>query len=253
MPRTDSPLYNDCPAEALEAAALGVPMRPTAWGPWDALWAMVGALVIGTVVVGVVLGLGADEASGWMLLAVAAPWIAMAGWPLWVTRVRGNGAQIDLGLRLRRIDLLTGLAGGAAAFGAAVIAGLITVALFGDFTSAAGDQAQELADAGGWPYLILFALMVVVGAPIAEELTFRGLLWSGVAKRGAPPWVCIAISAGAFALLHFEASRILVLMTVGTVLGIVRWRTGSLGACIVAHAVNNLPGALGILALAAAH
>ena len=58
------------------------------------------------------------------------------------------------------------------------------------------------------------------------------------------------LSAVAFAVMHFEPQRLLVLVTIGAGLGIVRWRTGSLGACIVAHAVNNLPGAIGILLLA---
>ena len=250
MPRTDSPLYLDCPADALEAVQLGLPLRRTGWSAWDALWAILASVVIGTVVGGTLVALGVADASGWTLVAIASQWIAMAGWPLWVTRVRGNGAQVDLGLRLRPIDLATGLAGGVGALGAAVAAGLITAVLFGDFTSAAGDQAQKLADSGGPAMLALFAIMVVVGAPIAEELTFRGLLWSGVAKRGGAPWLSIGISTGAFALVHFEPSRLLVLLAVGAVLGVVRWRTRSLGACIVAHGVNNLPGAIGILSLA---
>jgi uncharacterized protein len=253
VPRTDSPVYSDCPADALEAVHLGVPLRRTGWSFWDALWAILGSVVISAITASVLLALGVDDSSGWTLLAIASQWIAMAGWPLWVTRARGNGAQIDLGLRLRPIDLATGLAGGIGAFAAAVVAGLITAALFGDFTSAAGDQAQQLADSGGPALLLLFALMVAVGAPIAEELTFRGLLWSGVAKRGGPPWLSIGVSACAFALIHFEPSRLLVLLAVGTVLGVVRWRTGSLGACIVAHGINNLPGAIGILALAYGH
>ena len=61
----------------------------------------------------------------------------------------------------------------------------------------------------------------------------------------------VLISAVAFSLLHFEPRRLLVLLAIGIVLGVVRWRTRSLGAAIVAHGVNNLPGALGIVALAA--
>jgi len=119
----------------------------------------------------------------------------------------------------------------------------------GEFDSAAAREAQDLADSAGPWVLVLFAVMVVVGAPIAEELTFRGLLWSGLAKRGIRPWVSVLVSAGAFALIHFEPERLLVLLAIGSVLGGVRWLTGSLGACMVAHAVNNAPGALGILAL----
>ncbi len=252
MPRSDPPLYPACPAAAIDAAALGVPLRTTSWTAWDALWAVLGSVVIANVVALVVLLLGQSLDSGWLLLTVAAPWIAMAGWPLLATARRGNGAQIDLGLQLRIPDALGGLAGGAAAFGAGILVGLISVWLFGDFTSAAGEEAEELAASNGFGVLLIFALMVVIGAPIAEELAFRGLLWSGLAKRGVPPWLTVVVSAAAFAAMHLEPKRFLLLFTIGVVLGIVRWRTGSLGACIIAHAVNNFPGALGILALSAA-
>jgi len=195
------------------------------------------------------LAAGVDLTGPWVLVTVLLPWIALAGWPIWVTRRRGNGAEVDLGWRFQSSDVLKGLIGGVAAFGAAIISGLVSVWLFGDFSSAAGDQAAELAQRSGPAVLVLFAIMVAIGAPIAEELTFRGLLWSGLAKRGSAAWVPIAVSSLAFAAIHFEPQRLLVLASVGAVLGVVRWRTGSLGACVIAHGVNNLPGALGILAL----
>lgn len=249
MPRADPPLYAAAPATLTDAVRLGIPLRPTAWSVWDALWAILGSIVIANAVAVLLLIAGAGLDSGWILLALAAPWIALAGWPILVTRRRGNGAVVDLGLRLRRSDLLRGLAGGAAAFGAGLLASAITVSLLGEFDSAASQQAQDLADSSGPWVLVLFAVMVVVGAPFAEELTFRGLLWSGLAKRGVRPWISVLVSAAAFALIHFEPERVLVLLAIGAVLGAVRWLTGSLGACIVAHAVNNAPGALGILAL----
>jgi membrane protease YdiL (CAAX protease family) len=247
--RADPPLYAAAPATVSDAVRLGLPLRPTAWTAWDALWATLASVVLANIVaLGLILA-GRDLDSGWILAAVAAPWIALAGWPILVTLRRGNGPDVDLGLRVRWPDVGRGLAGGAAAFGAGLLATFITISVIGDFGSAAGDQAQELADTSGPIVLLLFALMVVAGAPIAEELTFRGLLWSGLAKRGVRPWIAVLVSAAAFALIHFEPERLLVLLTIGSVLGMVRWWTGSLGACIVAHAANNAPGALGILVL----
>jgi membrane protease YdiL (CAAX protease family) len=249
VPRADPPLYPAAPATVSEAVRLGLPLRPTAWSAWDALWAALGWVVLSSMAAFVLLLAGLDLDSGWILIAVGVPWIALAGWPLLVTLQRGNGPVVDLGLRLHWPDVGRGLVGGAAAFGVGLVATLITISLVGDFGSAAGDQAQELADAASPIVLVLFALLVVTGAPIAEELTFRGLLWSGLAKRGVRPWIAVLVSAAAFALLHFEPERLLVLLAIGTVLGLVRWVTGSVGACIVAHAVNNAPGAIGILAL----
>lgn len=249
MPRADPPLYPAAPVTVPDAVRFGLPLRPTSWTVWDALWAMIGSVVLANVVALLLLVAGQSLDSAWILLAVATPWIAMAGWPILVTKRRGNGPVIDLGLRLTWPDVGRGILGGIAAFAAGIAAGVVTIQLLGEFDSAAGDQAQELAESSGPWVLLIFALMVVIGAPIAEELTFRGLLWSGLAKRGARPWVAVVVSTIAFALLHFEPERLLVLLAIGAVLGLLRWITGSVGACIVAHAVNNAPGALGILAL----
>ncbi len=249
MGRSAPPVYRDCPGTAERAWRAGHPLRPTRWSAWDALWAVLGSFVLGTVVAvaaAAVIG-GLDGIV--FVAAVAVPWISMAGWPLFVTARRGNGFRIDLGWSFRRADWRAGLIGGAAAFAVAMVVGVISTLLFGEFTSTAGEEAERLAQGSPWWVLALFALLVAAGAPIAEELTFRGLLWSGLAKRGVRPWLTVAVSATAFAALHFEPQRLPLLLAVGIVLGVVRWRTRSLGACIVAHGVNNAPGAVGILVL----
>lgn len=249
MASADPPLYAAAPATVVDAVRLGLPLRPTSWTVWDALWTTLASVVLANVAALGLLLAGRDLESGWILVALAAPWVALAGWPIVVTMRRGNGPAVDLGLRFGWADVGRGLAGGAAAFGAGLLATVITINLIGDFGSAAGEQAEELAQTSSGLVLLVFAIMVVVGAPIAEELTFRGLLWSGLAKRGVRPWVAVLVSAAAFALIHFEPERLFVLLVIGSVLGAVRWITGSVGACIVAHAVNNAPGAIGILAL----
>ena len=71
--------------------------------------------------------------------------------------------------------------------------------------------------------------------------------WSG---RGLAPWLTVTLTTAAFAVFHFEPTRLLVLVVIGAVLGYVRAADRrSLGASIVTHAVNNLPGALGLLLL----
>jgi len=251
MARADPPLYLQAPRRAFDAARLGLPIRPSSWTAWDALWAVGGSILLANLTAVLLAVLGLEFEQGWILLALAAPWVAMIGWPLLASKRRGNGAAVDLGLQARWSDALWGLLGGIAAFVSGLVAGIMSIQLFGDFTSAAGDEAQRLAEESSPWVLLVFALMVVIGAPIAEELAFRGLLWSGLAKRGFPVWVPILVSTVAFALIHFEPKRMLVLLSIGLVLGVIRWRTRSLSACIVAHAVNNLPGAIGILALSA--
>ena len=60
----------------------------------------------------------------------------------------------------------------------------------------------------------------------------------------------IAIPALVFSLMHFEPKRILLLFGVGCVFGLARWQSKSLTTAVVAHMMNNLPGAIGIFLLA---
>jgi len=69
-----------------------------------------------------------------------------------------------------------------------------------------------------------------------------------LAKRGLSPWWATVISAAAFAALHLQPVRFILLFGTGLVLGYLRQRTGRLGPPIIAHAVNNGIAALGLIA-----
>ena len=243
--------YPGAPVTVDDALEAGRELVAPRWGIPDALLAIVGSLLLAVVAVVVVAGtVGAGAASGvTLLVGLLVPWLALAGWPLLATRLRGNGPVVDLGIRLRRADWVWGLGGGIAALALGIVAGLLTQAIVGEYDSAAGDAAQELADSGQRPVLVAFAVLVALGAPVAEELAFRGLLFASLAKRGVPAALNVTLTTVAFALFHFEPTRIGVLLVIGAVLGVVRWRSRSLGAAIVAHGVNNLPGAIGLLLL----
>ena len=86
------------------------------------------------------------------------------------------------------------------------IVAVITQAIAGDFSSAAGDIAGELREAGPFWALLVFAIMVMVGAPIVEELAFRGMLYNSLRKRGVGAVWTIAITTVAFSAFHFERS-----------------------------------------------
>ena len=98
-----------------------------------------------------------------------------------------------------------------------------------------------------WPlFLVLFA---VVLAPAYEELLFRRVLFGRFLAAGRP-WLGLLLSSAAFALLH-EIPGLsgnspaaicqlwLVYGGLGMAFGWLYWRTGSLWAPILAHALNN--------------
>lgn len=84
----------------------------------------------------------------------------------------------------------------------------------------------------------LAVVAVVLAAPLAEEIIFRGLLhrlaarlWGGAAAA--------VLSSLAFGIIHSEPWFLFGLVGVGLMLALVFERTRSLTACWVAHAVHN--------------
>jgi membrane protease YdiL (CAAX protease family) len=87
--------------------------------------------------------------------------------------------------------------------------------------------------------IVLFALAAVF-APIAEELLFRGWIFTSLrAQFGL--FVSLLITSGIFASLHYEKTHIyaLAVFPIGLCLGLMRERAGSLKASISFHAFYN--------------
>jgi membrane protease YdiL (CAAX protease family) len=157
---------------------------------------------------------------------------------------------------VRWLDVVWGVGGGVACFVLGSLAAAATERVFGSFDSAAGDALAN-ADISRW-VVWAFALCALVGAPLFEELCFRGLAFAAIAKsasrRGlsAVPIATIG-SALLFALVHVEPVRIPVLLVIGLVLSVLRARTGRIGASVIAHSLNNFVAVLGILTASTFH
>jgi len=222
-------------------------MRPQRWGLWD--FAITVAISLAcAVIAGVTLGLVGASFSVSIIAGTLASWIGLAGWPIIATIWRGNGPVRDLGLTFTWRTTAWGVVAGFAGLFLAGIAAWLTMQVAGDFTSAAGEAAEQLIAESGPVMWVLFGLLLVIGAPFAEELAFRGLLFSALLKRGVRPWWVVVITAAAFAAFHIEPTRMFLLFVIGLVLGYVRMRTNGLGAPIVAHAVINAPAAFVVMA-----
>lgn len=218
------------------------------WGIPDALVTL--ALTMALAVTGSLVIQVLDlPVSGTLIILVGAvvPWCALLGWPLWAAYRKGLGPVIDFDLRLDAVRVRAGVGYGLLGLLLAGLTGAITMIVRGEpLSSTAGEVAKLLAGQPG--ALLLLVLVAVIGAPIVEEIAFRGLLQRSLLKRGLPAWVAIGISAVAFATFHLEWERVNVLFVTGVVMGVAALRHGT-GAAIVAHAVNNAVAALGILTL----
>ncbi len=89
---------------------------------------------------------------------------------------------------------------------------------------------------------ILRVLAVGVLGPIAEELIFRGLLQGLLTKTRLGPAISIVLIAAVWAAIHVDYSFtvIAILFVCGLLLGVSRWRTGSLIPAMVMHVIWNL-------------
>jgi membrane protease YdiL (CAAX protease family) len=88
----------------------------------------------------------------------------------------------------------------------------------------------------------LLALLVVgVGAPLSEELLFRGFLLSALARSRLGFWGGAVLSTALWTSLHagYSAVGIVEVFLIGLFFSWLLWRTGSLRVAIFCHALYN--------------
>lgn len=90
--------------------------------------------------------------------------------------------------------------------------------------------------------LILLVLLAVVMAPLAEELVFRGLLFTALRNTRLGVFGAAIVLSGIFAVLHwgYSSQSLVALMGLGLLFAYIVWWTGSLWPAVVGHAANNL-------------
>jgi membrane protease YdiL (CAAX protease family) len=109
----------------------------------------------------------------------------------------------------------------------------------------AAPQAAEQAIAIVDPWVVVFA--VVILAPIAEEIFFRGVVFNAWLREGGRRWAFIGSSA-LFALIHVSVVAVVPIFLLGLALAWIYQRTGSLLAPMAMHAtVNGISVALALL------
>ncbi len=232
------------------------------WGLGDVGWFVL--VVVGAVVLSVVVILpvafafpesftddggvnGASPVGSWILTVAQGLFFAgLAAWPLIAGWRKSRGWREAYGFVVSWRAIGIGLAGGLGTLVAMTVLTELTARLLDEeVTSAGADAAESMT--GSTVAFVLFLLLIAVGAPFVEEIAFRGLVWGAVVKRGWSPWLATVIAGVPFALLHVEPLRVAPLLAAGIVLGVVRQYAG-LGAAMLAHAVVNTIGVIGILA-----
>ena len=187
-----------------------------------------------------------DVAIATLFAAVAATWIAyLAG--MWVaSRRSGSGDFVeDYAVRFRAVDLVGVPIG---VLTQLVVIPLVYVPLrelwpdtFSD--DRLSETAEKLVDRASGPTIVLLVLMVCVGAPIVEELVYRGLLQGSFAARFNHLAAWVAASAW-FALVHLRPVEYPGLFVFGLVAGACLLVTRRLGMSMATHVAFNATGVL---------
>jgi membrane protease YdiL (CAAX protease family) len=180
----------------------------------------------------------------YLLVSQLALWAGFVGAVMVASRTNGTRSlAADYGLSWPRIkDLWLGL-GGAIVGRVLPLIVLILIVLAGsgfDTPNSAAPNVVGVTPSGisGW---VVVVLLTVVGAPIVEELFFRGLLQGAFTRRiGAVPAIFVTAIIFCFAhVLNEGPLAPFVLFPMALVLGYLRHRTGRLAAGMVAHAFFN--------------
>jgi membrane protease YdiL (CAAX protease family) len=228
--RLDTP----APADPVDAPSAG-------WGAGRALAGLAILLVAVSIEAAIVAGFDPDiEALGARLvlqLALATSLIAVS-----VIAVQGaNGrpgtpAWARLGLR-RPVR---------PAVAAAILAYLayvgVALLIAGLLNPEQEDVTRELGVDEGTFGAIAAGVLIVVAAPLSEEIFFRGFLFAGL-RRTTGFVIGAVVSSGIWGLFHYTGSDswpvVLQLSVFGVVLAWLYERTGSIWPTIAVHAFNN--------------
>lgn len=90
-------------------------------------------------------------------------------------------------------------------------------------------------------------LAVVILAPIAEELLFRGIIFRMLTKHWSER-AAIIVSALLFGIFHMNLMQAIYVLPIGLLLGYTAYKCKSVLPCILIHMINNfMPYVLGIL------
>lgn len=183
----------------------------------------------------------------WLTALMQIPlWLGLGGAPIWFAIKKGKGVVADLGLRMKLRDAPIGLAVGVAS--QLLLVPLVYFALrplLGENDVSAA--ARELTDRATDPLSIALVFLIVgIGAPIAEEIYFRGMA-QRIFGRRLGPWAAIVAAAAFFAATHLQPLQFPALLIFGVILGFMAWKSGRLGPALWAHVGFNVVAAAGLL------
>lgn len=146
--------------------------------------------------------------------------------------------------RVRAKDLLTILAAYISLWFVKYIYAILSKILYKETLETANDAAlNRLINMGGASTFIML-LMIVLLAPLCEELLFRGMFFEKFFRNSF--WLPIIVSGLLFSCLHISTTFLSFALyaMLGFIFGFLYKKTGNLSLCLILHILNNVPALL---------
>lgn len=230
------------PAEPADPA-VDVPVGE-AIGGWIVAWLSGGVLAT---LVALLIGSSGGSSSGpWALLGLAVvQWTPFVVVLAAVGRRRGGTGRpdVDFGLRWRLVDLV-GVPLGVVTQLVVVPAVYVPLARWWPATfdtERVERRARDLWESASGAGVLALIVVVVLGAPLVEELVYRGLLQRSLVRR-AGAFVGVTLATVWFALVHVQPVEYPGLLIAGAAFGVPAVLTDRLGASVMAHVAFNAAG-----------
>jgi len=164
-----------------------------------------------------------------LLIVIGVPWL--------VRRVRTTREDIGLTRLPSWMDIVLPLPGFVIYFFVAAILAYIASVTFPGFNA---DQVQETGFSqltNNFEYILAFVTLIIV-APLAEEVLFRGYLYGWLRKK-MPIWLAMLLTSALFGFLHGQWNVGINVFALSLVLCSLREVTGSIWAGILLHMLKN--------------
>jgi len=204
------------------------------------------AVIIGVVIASANGGATTDSPSTAVLaLSALGLWLPFLFMLRWVAQKNGSTLRSYFGLRFSKTDWL-GIPLGV--FCQVVLMNVINWPLNKWWPNTFNPQrietrARDMVDAAHGAWFVVLVLVVVVGAPLVEELVYRGFIQGGLQERIGST-AALVITAAWFTVVHLEPIEFPGLFTFAIVLGLCYRRTQRLGLSMVTHLAFNATGLL---------
>lgn len=187
-----------------------------------------------------------------LLAALVVPTTLAALVAIGATRLLGSGPRPgrlrrELAVRWDWRDVGLGALLGVAGLVITIPASAVWAAWVGveQANSAVGEAFDGQLLDPGWAVTLFLAVWLI--APVCEEVLFRGALWRALEHWHLNRWLIFVLTTLVFSVAHLELLRTPLLIVVSLPLALARALSGNLLSSIVAHQVNNLLPAIGLL------